>query len=141
MNRKTKAARRCLPGCINPACCGEFLDAARHGLLPPSSKSDAQVLEDMFGSSYAEIMASYPPHKHAELLIQARAQEFANEHGKHRNTFERAATPPGFWRTEMPSTQEELEDRRKAEEMERMKTEGMWREAMRGGGRWLFRDE
>ncbi|GAB7327180.1 hypothetical protein MBLNU13_g11088t1 [Cladosporium sp. NU13] len=141
MNRKTKAARRCLPGCINPACCGEFLDAARHGLLPPSSKSDAHVLEDMFGSSYAEIMASYPPHKHAELLIQARAQEFANEHGKHRNTFERAATPPGFWRTEMPSTQEELEDRRKAEEMERMKTEGMWREAMRGGGRWLFRDE
>lgn len=141
MNRKTKAARRCLPGCINPACCGEFLDAARHGLLPPSSKSDAQVLEDMFGSSYAEIMASYPPHKHAELLIQARAQEFANEHGKHRSTFERAATPPGFWRTEMPSTQEELEDRRKAEEMERMKTEGMWREAMRGGGRWLFRDE
>lgn len=141
MNRKTKAARRCLPGCINPACCGEFLDAARHGLLPPSSKSDAQVLEDMFGSSYAEIMASYPPHKHAELLIQARAQEFANEHGKHRSTFERAATPPGFWRTEMPSTQEELEDRRKAEEMERMKTEGMWREALRGGGRWLFRDE
>jgi hypothetical protein len=41
----------------------------------------------------------------------------------------------------MPSTQEELEDRREAEEMERMKTEGMWREAMRGGGRWLFRDE
>jgi hypothetical protein len=141
MNRKTKAARRCLPGCINPACCGEFLDAARHGLLPPSSKSDAQVLEDMFGSSYTEVMAQYPPHKHAELLIQARAQEFANEHGKHRKTFERAATPPGFWRTEMPSTQEELEDRRKAEEMERMKTEGMWREAMRGGGRWLFRDE
>ena len=141
MNRKTKAARRCLPGCINPACCGEFLDAARHGLLPPSSKSDAQVIEEMFGSSYAEIMAAYPPSRHAELLIQARAQDFANEHGKHRKTFERAATPPGFWRTEMPSTQEELEDRRKAEEMERMKTEGMWREAMRGGGRWLFRDE
>jgi len=141
MNRKTKAARHCLPGCINPACCGEFLDAARHGLLPPSSKSDVQVIEEMFGSSYAEIMAAYPPSRHAELLIQARAQDFANEHGKHRKTFERAATPPGFWRTEMPSTQEELEDRRKAEEMERMKTEGMWREAMRGGGRWLFRDE
>lgn len=141
MNRKTKAARRCLPGCINPACCGEFLDAARHGLLPPSSKSDAQVLEDMLGSSHAEIMAAYSPSKRKEVLIQARAQEFANEHGRHRKTFERAATPPGFWRTEMPSTQEELEDRRKAEEMERMKVEGMWREAMRGGGRWLFRDE
>jgi hypothetical protein len=141
MNRKTKAARRCLPGCINPACCGEFLDAARHGLLPPSSKSDAQVIEDMFGSSHAEIMAAYPPSRHPEILIQARAQEFANEHGKHRKTFERAATPPGFWRTEMPSTQEEIEDRRKALEMERMKVEGMWREAMRGGGRWLFRDE
>lgn len=141
MNRKTKAARRCLPGCINPACCGEFLDAARHGLLPPSSKSDAQVLEDMLGSSHAEILAAYPPSKRKEVLIQARAQEFANEHGRHRKTFERAPTPPGFWRTEMPSTQEELEDRRKAEELERMKVEGMWREAMRGGGRWLFRDE
>jgi hypothetical protein len=141
MNRKTKAARRCLPGCINPACCGEFLDAARHGLLPPSSKSDAQVIEDMFGSSHAEVMAAYPPSRHKEILIQARAQEFANEHGKHRKTFERAATPPGFWRTEMPSTQEEMEDRRKAKEMEMMKVEGMWREAMRGGGRWLFKDE
>lgn len=141
MNRKTKAARRCLPGCINPACCGEFLDAARHGLLPPSDKSDSQVLEDMFGEAVEEIMASYPKNQHKEILIQARAQEFANKHGKHRKTFERAATPPGFWRTEMPSTQEELEDRKKAEEIERMKVEGMWREAMKGGGRWMFRDE
>lgn len=138
MNRKTKTARRCLPGCINPSCCGEFLDAARHGLLPPSSKSDDQILDDVFGPA---ILAAYPASERGELLIQARAQEFANAHGRHRTTFERAPTPPGFWRTEMPSTQEEMEDRRKADEMERSKAEGMWREAMRGGGRWIFRDE
>jgi hypothetical protein len=141
MNRKTKAARRCLPGCINQSCCGEFLDAARHGLLPPSSKSDVQVIEDVFGASHAEIMAAYPPSQHAEVLIRARAQDFANEHGRHRKTFERAPTPPGFWRTAMPSTQEELEDKKKAEDIERMKVEGMWLEATRGDGRWKFRDE
>lgn len=143
LNRKTKAALRCLPGCINPSCCGEFLEAARSGILPPSSKTDAQALEAMLGPDFENILASYPQAEHRELLIQARAQEFANEHGRHRKVFERARTPPGFWRTDMPSTQEEAEDRRRADEMERAKVEGMWREAVRGDGkgRWKFRDE
>lgn len=143
LNRKTKAARRCLPGCIDPACCGEFLEAARSGILPPSSKTDSQVLEATLGPGYAGIVAAYPASERGELLIQARAQEFANEHGRHRKQFERAHSPPGFWRTEMPSTQEEEEDRRKAAQMEKARVEGMWREAMRGDGkgRWKFRDE
>lgn len=143
LNRKTKAARRCLPGCINPSCCGEFLEAARSGILPPSSKTDSQALEAMLGPNFEQILASYPQAEHRELLIQARAQEFANDHGRHRKVFERARTPPGFWRTDMPSTQEEAEDRRRADEMERAKVEGMWREAVRGDGkgRWKFRDE
>ncbi|KAM0714036.1 hypothetical protein Q7P37_011000 [Cladosporium fusiforme] len=141
LNRKTKAARRCLPGCIEPACCGEFMEAARSGILPPSSKSDAQVLEDMLGPGYEKTIAGFPPIEHRELLIEARAKEFSNAHGRHRTVFQRTKTPPGFWRTDMPSTQEEMEDRRKADEMEREKVKGMWREAMRGDGRWKFRDE
>jgi hypothetical protein len=141
MNRLSKADRRCLPGCIDPACCGEFLDAARNNMLPPSSKSDEQLLKEMFGLSPADLATNYPVSQQEDVIFQARAQAFANEHGKHRKTFERAKTPPGFWRTEMPSTQEEEEDRKEAEKIERIKVESMWREAMKGRGRWKFRDE
>jgi hypothetical protein len=141
MNRLSKADRRCLPGCIDPACCGEFLDAARNNLLPPSSKSDTQLLQEMFGLSPSDLATHYPVSQHEDVIFQARAQAFANEHGRHRKTFERAATPPGFWRMGMPSTQEEEEDRKEAEKIERIKVESMWREAMKGGGRWKFRDE
>jgi hypothetical protein len=141
MNRLSKADRRCLPGCIDPACCGEFLDAARNNMLPPSSKSDEQLLKEMFGLSPADLATNYPVSQQEDVIFQARAQAFANEHGKHRKTFERAKTPPGFWRTGMPSTQEEEEDRKEAEKIERIKVESMWREAMKGRGRWKFRDE
>ena len=60
---------------------------------------------------------------------------------KHRQAFERRSTPPGFWRTDMPTTQEEEDDRAKAREMVKAKVEERWREAMREGGRWLFKDE
>jgi hypothetical protein len=141
MNRLSKADRRCLPGCIDPACCGEFLDAARNNMLPPSSKSDEQLIKEMFGLSPADLATNYPVSQQEDVIFQARAQAFANEHGKHRKTFERAKTPPGFWRTGMPSTQEEEEDRKEAEKIERIKVESMWREAMKGRGRWKFRDE
>jgi hypothetical protein len=41
----------------------------------------------------------------------------------------------------MPTTQEVEEDRKAARKMERHKVEEMYREAMRPGGRWTFRDE
>jgi hypothetical protein len=141
MNRLSKADRRCLPGCIDPVCCGEFLDAARNNLLPRSSKSDEQLIKDMFGLSPEDLAINYPVSQQEDVIFQARAQAFANEHGKHRKTFERQKTPPGFWRTGMPSTQEEDADRKEAEKIERIKVESMWREAMKGRGRWKFRDE
>jgi len=119
----------------------KFLEAARVGTLPPTSKSDNDALRDFLGDTYAHVMKSYDAAKKRDTLAQARAFEYANAHGKGRQAFERHSTPPGFWRTEMPTTQEALEDREKAQEMERAKVEVRWREAMRGGGRWLFRDE
>lgn len=95
----------------------------------------------MFGISPEVLKLQYHISQQEDVIFQARAQEFANEHGRHRKTFERAATPPGFWRTGMPSTQEEEEDRRKADEAERIKVNGMWLEAMKGNGRWKFKDE
>ena len=106
-----------------------------------STKSDAEVLEVFLGSDFATIMGYYGPEKRKDLIMQAHAYVFANQHGKHRHAFERRSTPPGFWRTDMATTQEEEEDRAKAREMERKKVEERWREAMRTGGRWLFRDE
>jgi hypothetical protein len=141
MNRLSKADRHRLPGCINAACCGGILEAARNNLLPRSNKSDEQLLQEMFGITPEILATQYPVSQQEDVIFQARAQEFANEHGRHRKTFERAATPPGFWRTGMPSTQEEEEDRRKADEAERIKVNGMWLEAMKGNGRWKFKDE
>ncbi|KAF2765308.1 DNA repair protein Sae2, partial [Teratosphaeria nubilosa] len=58
-----------------------------------------------------------------------------NKHGKHRHAFQRHSTPPGFWRVDMPTTQETAEDRAKASQMVRNKVEERWREAHRPGGR------
>lgn len=133
--------RRCLQGCTRPECCGDaFRKAVEMGGLR-SGKSDAQVLEEYLGPDFATIMGAYAPDKRNEMLIRAHAQAFANEHGKHRHAFARRSTPPGFWRTDMPTTQEAAEDRAKAQELERQKVEERWLEARREGGRWLFRDE
>jgi hypothetical protein len=133
--------RRCLPGCTKPDCCGNaFRKAVEMGAVH-SNKSDAEVLEAYLGRNYNQVLAAYTPAKRKDLLIQARAHAFANQHGKHRQAYERSRTPPGFWRTDMPTTQEAEEDRAKAHDMERQKVEERWREAMRDGGRWLFRDE
>ncbi|EMC96332.1 hypothetical protein BAUCODRAFT_70304, partial [Baudoinia panamericana UAMH 10762] len=117
--------RRCLKGCTKPECCGaDFLAMVQAGGVDVGS--DSEVLTAYFGSNWQQI---------------ARASAFANKYGKHRNAFERRSTPPGFWRTEMPTTQEVEDDRIRAREVVSEKVEERWREAMRDGGRWLFRDE
>jgi len=133
--------RRCLPGCTDPECCGNaFQKAVAMGLIQ-ITKPDSQVLEQYLGPEYATLMEGYSRDTTNEVLIKAHAFAFANEHGKHRQAFEKRSEPPGFWRVDMPSTQEEAEDRLRAVVQEREKVEQRWREAMRGGGRWSFRDE
>jgi hypothetical protein len=133
--------RRCLPGCTTPDCCGNaFRKAIEFGAIQ-SNKTDAQVLEEYLGPSWDHVLGAFTAEKRRDLLMQARAHSFANQHGKHRQAFERHKTPPGFWRTDMPTTQEEEEDRSRARELEKQKIEERWREALRPGGRWRFRDE
>ena len=135
--------RRCLQSCTKPECCGNaFLQAAEMAGQVGSNKSDAEVLEAHLGPNWQQMMGAYPRERRNDILKQARVASFANQFGKHRQGFERHSTPPGFWRVDMPTTQEEAEDRAKANEMIRQKVEERWREAMRdNGGRWLFRDE
>jgi len=77
----------------------------------------------------------------AELLIQARTQELAQTHGKHRQAYARAPSPEGFWRTDMPTTQEAAEDDEKRNAQKRRAVKERYDEAMRPGGQWMFRDE
>ncbi|KAK3112655.1 hypothetical protein LTR53_010852 [Teratosphaeriaceae sp. CCFEE 6253] len=136
-------SRRCLPGCIKPACCGgTFIQAVQMGGYPGADDTESQVLEQFFGDNWQLIMGAYPKSKRDELVLEARAAAFANKFGKHRKAAaERHSTPPGFWRTEMPTTQQVAEDRAQAQVLAGKKVEERYREAMREGGRWLFRDE
>ncbi|EME48137.1 hypothetical protein DOTSEDRAFT_102454, partial [Dothistroma septosporum NZE10] len=58
---------------------------------------------------------------------------------KHKTAFQRRSTPPGFWDTGFPSTQEDEVNRAQAKEAERREVEQRYREAMREAGRWKFR--
>ncbi|KAK3625676.1 hypothetical protein LTR56_020288 [Elasticomyces elasticus] len=135
-------ARNCLPGCTKPDCCGgEFAKAVRMGVFGAQQGTDVEVLESYLGPNWADIFGAVGPEKRQQMREDARVAAMSNKFGKHKRAFERRSTPPGYWRTDMPSTQEVLEDRAQAEIMARQKVEERWREAMRDGGRWKFRDE
>ena len=140
---RKREARRCLPGCTREECCGEIRRFIAAGGLPAdtSLSDDELTLQGYLGPTYARIIHNASADEKEKMLIEARAKAFADRHGKHRQAFERRATPPGFWRTDMPTTQEAEDDRERARQMERQKVEERWRDAMRGGGRYIFRDE
>ncbi|EON61728.1 hypothetical protein W97_00944 [Coniosporium apollinis CBS 100218] len=146
-------ARRCLPGCTRPECCGGVFramaeagggaDLAR-GLWDSSQDADVdeRLLEYLMGDQYdRQSVTEMGAEEKQELLVQARTKLLADRYGKHRHAFERSKTPPGYWRTDMPTTQEIEEDRQKAKQYERERVEMMYAEALRGEGAWMFRDE
>ncbi|KAI5197631.1 SAE2-domain-containing protein [Aureobasidium subglaciale] len=135
--------KKCLPGCTREECCGAIRKFIAAGGLPndTSLTDDELTLRGYLGSAYMSVIRDATAEERKRMLIEARAKAFADQHGKHREVFQRNRTPPGFWRTEMPSTQEEEQDREEARKMERQKVEERWRDAMRGGSRYMFRDE
>ena len=151
---RNRDQRKCLPNCTKPECCGTkfqkvvelggFVTPRKPALWSSSPADEAEeevtLLEDYLGYDRGRINRLSDDEKH-QLIIQAKAKQFADEHGRHRQAFERNTSPPGFWRTDMPTTQELEEDREAARQMTRRKLEERYREAMRPGGRWMFRDE
>ncbi|PLB39217.1 SAE2 C-terminal domain-containing protein [Aspergillus candidus] len=145
---RKKEERKCADGCTRPSCCGEkFLAMARLGGISASSATslsleddDKSVLEEHMGKD-AHLLDSMKPEDCQALLYEAKAKLIANRFGKHRNQHQRPASPPGFWRTDMPSTQELDFDREEARRVEREKVKERYREAMRPGGLWKFADE
>jgi hypothetical protein len=144
---RDQEARRCLPGCTKPECCGNVFralaEAARDPNKPPTAsqdEADMRILKEFLGDNAHKIRNMSKAEKD-ETLLQARTRELANKHGKHRHAYERRQSPPGFWRLDFPSTQEERDDRRKIEQHEQDLVAQRYREAMRPGGAYVFRDE
>ena len=138
-----RAARKCLPGCTRPECCGTKFRALAADL--PASDDD-NLLRDYLGPSLStpSQLAYLTDTERSDLILQARTKMVADKYGKqHRHQWQpqRPKSPPGFWRTDFPATQEAEEDRREAEQVVREMVEGRWREAMTENGRWKFRDE
>jgi hypothetical protein len=146
--------RRCLPGCIDTRCCGPAMRALASALKPtvprpanPSSAEDESLTDEQYtikwhlGAKFnRQEVARMSAHDRAELLLDAQAKYVAEQYGRHRNVSDRRRTPPGFWDSDMPSTQEQENQRQQAQKVERVLVAERHREAMKGG-RWLFRDE
>jgi len=144
--------RQCLPGCTAECCrairdfvaMGDLPEPARRQLFGSSQEDDTELtLRGYLGHGYEDRVGAADAQERERLLVEARTRVFADRHGRHRQAFARAKSPPGFWRTDMPTTQELDEDRVEAARLDRIKVEERWREAMRQGasGRFIFRDE
>jgi hypothetical protein len=142
--------RKCLPGCTRPECCGAhfrrliemgFQVRPDKNLWATEGKDEGVQLIIEYTNWARSKIKSLSEDDRDRLLIDAKIQKTANLFGKHRHLHERPASPPGFWRTDFPSTQERNEDRALADEMERQKVEARWREAKKDNGLWKFADE
>jgi hypothetical protein len=135
-----------LAGCTDPNCCGRQFRAMAESELSASGPGvlsrapDTRMMEDYLGDQ-AYRLVEMTTEERREVWLKARTQDLANRLGRHRHRFARRPTPPGFWNPDFPSTQEIEQRKEEAEKAERGLVEERWREAMRAGGRWLFRDE
>ncbi|KAI2624902.1 SAE2-domain-containing protein [Hypoxylon sp. NC1633] len=138
---RNKGERASLTGCVQETCCGQAFRLQARAKRDQTSALDFQTaLEKYLGDDAWKLSTMDRPEKE-ELWLKAKIHELANEHGKHRHRFHRATSPAGFWRTDFPSTQEDQRDKEEADKMTRQMVDERYREAMRPGGRWLFRDE
>jgi DNA repair protein endonuclease SAE2/CtIP C-terminus len=144
---RRKQQRKCLPGCTRPECCGEkfrkFVEitGTPNGVQTESQEErDERLLEEYLGDNKG-MRYTMSKAEREEALIRAKARELANKVGKHRHAYERRRSPPGFWRADFPDTQETKADRLEAAKLERELAQQRYEEAMRPGGRWVFRDE
>ncbi|KAF7165635.1 hypothetical protein CNMCM5623_009774 [Aspergillus felis] len=138
---RRKDERKCISGCTRPGCCREKFRAMARLATDGSNdgEEEQKMLEDYLGEE-KHLLDHLSAEERQSLLHEARARRMANLYSKHRHDHQRPSTPPGFWRTDMPDTQELEHDRKAANNLEREKVKERYREAMRGG-MWKFADE
>ncbi|KAK1722279.1 DNA repair protein/CtIP [Colletotrichum acutatum] len=135
--------RACLPGCTDMNCCGPQFRAmalAQKNNVERTPASDTKLFEDYLGDRITIVLGMSKAEKE-NLWIEAKTWQLANELGKHRHRYARRASPPGFWNADFPTTQEDEAERAEGEKREKQMIQERYREAMRGGGRWIFKDE
>ncbi|KAI0538190.1 DNA repair protein endonuclease SAE2/CtIP C-terminus-domain-containing protein [Xylaria digitata] len=138
---RNKDDRACLQGCIKDNCCGrKFRALARASRVGTGPYEFQSLLESYLGNDRYRLSTMSEAEKET-LWIEAKTRELANTSGKHRHRYPRMSTPPGFWRADFPSTQEGEEYKEEAAKLELELIEERYREAMRPGGLWVFRDE
>jgi hypothetical protein len=141
-----REARSALSGCTDLNCCGKtfrsFAKAERSTIGPSvtTRAEDIKLLEEYLGDD-AYKLGSMTRDEKEETWLLAKTWELASKFGRHRQRYSRMPSPPGYWSVEFPSTQERAEERRQAGEIQKALVKERYREAMRPGGRWLFRDE
>ncbi|CRG83230.1 hypothetical protein PISL3812_00581 [Talaromyces islandicus] len=138
---RNRELRKCLPGCMRPDCCGnKFRAMVRAGAVKFDEK-DRALLQAHLGDSKKHTLDEMSETERRDLLVEVKARALADQFGRHRPSHDRPRSPPGFWRADMPSTQELASDRREADRMEREKIIERLQEAMRPEGLWKFADE
>ncbi|KIW67987.1 hypothetical protein PV04_03963 [Phialophora macrospora] len=136
-----KEARKCLPGCNKAECCGASFKALARTLPPDPKVSEDDLLLEFLGPGSEVKISGLTPLARTNLVHEARAKRLANEYGRmHRANFEAPSSPPEFWSVDIPSTQEQEENREPARLKEMKEVAKRYDEAMKGG-RWLFADE
>ena len=139
--------KKALSGCKDrncPRCKGirEFVENSGYANLSGQNIEEIdQRLMEVFVGGDRRRLSKMSAEEKKNILTEARAQQFANDFGKHRQRFDRARSPVGFWDTGFPTTQEDEENRKAAEVGAREKVEERYWEAIREGGRYIFADE
>ncbi|KND88429.1 hypothetical protein TOPH_06948 [Tolypocladium ophioglossoides CBS 100239] len=143
---RDKGDRACLPGCTDMHCCGKQFRALALSQRPnppltPAQRMEEQKLLEEYLGDYAYRLVSITKEAREELWVEAKTAELANKYGKHRHRFSRKQSPPGFWNADFPNTQELEADRAEAAKREKQAVAERYRDAMRPGRRWMFKDE
>lgn len=118
----------------------EFRAQARAQRHSTTTLAFTSLLESWLGDDAYKLANMSTPDKEA-LWEEAKTAELAKRCGRVKHRYQRQRTPPGAWRTDFPSTQEEEEYKEQARKLDRQYIAERYREAMRPGGAWLFRDE
>ncbi|KAG9771319.1 hypothetical protein ABEF93_007905 [Exophiala dermatitidis] len=123
-------------------CCGNNLPVLAATVSPDKDVSEDDLLAEFFGPGADAKIRNLTRLEKDKLLLEARTKRHADKCGQMTTTtVDRPQSPPGYWNTDMPGTQEDNENREKARMREREEVERRYQQAMRGDGRWLFADE
>ncbi|KAL6922104.1 hypothetical protein ACHAP8_003573 [Fusarium lateritium] len=135
-----------MQGCTEMHCCGKKFRHIAESQRPNPPLTAAQrqeeqkLLEDYLGDN-AYKLGTMDKKERDELWVEAKTQELSNKYNTHRYNYSRMQSPPGYWNADFPDTQELQQERLEAARREKQTVKDRHREAMRPGGRWLFRDE